>query len=334
MSNESGTERVQRLFTAITKTEWLEQIEKDLRGQHLDDVNWQFNDAMAISPFAHREGSSNPSDVWYSPTWELAELFHVEDVAESNAQILEALNGGCETLLLEVEGPEEWDLLFKGIALDMVITYVLPTSSEQYELVRSSIINWIAGQKHFKGNLAIRRSGPLSLGPSSDSGDAKPAKDLAKTILSALNMIENGQVVIECVAEIGVSYFVEIARLRALRILWKNLLDALELDEPGLIIEAHFSDKDMSEDVYKNMISASTKALSAICGGVDRLVIAPSGKGKDKFHRRISRNIHHLLRYESGIDKIDDPVRGSFYIESLSQKMVEEAWSEIIGSLD
>jgi methylmalonyl-CoA mutase len=132
------------------------------------------------------------------------------------------------------------------------------------------------------------------------------------------------------VVEIGDAYFIEIARLRALRILWSNSLAALGHEKPSLFVEGRFANRDMSEDVHQNMIAAGSKALSAITGGVDRLIIAPSDTKPSAFHRRISRNIHHVLRYESKIDTIDDPVQGSYYLENLTRQLVEKAWSQLL----
>ena len=160
--------------------------------------------------------------------------------------------------------------------------------------------------------------------------------DLAKTVLAGIGLIESGYEgdYVECIAQIGVSYFIEIARLRALQILWQNTMTALERNRPDLVIEAHFADRDMSDDQYINMISASTKALSAICGGADRLVIAPSSPDASDFHRRISRNVHHLLKFETKLDSVMDPVAGSFYIEGMVNQFASEAWAKVLSALD
>ena len=159
------------------------------------------------------------------------------------------------------------------------------------------------------------------------------AESLAKTIHEGIQLITSGydQDTVECVVEIGDSYFVEIARLRALRILWANSLAALDLDKPALFVEGRFSNRDMSDDVHHNMIAAGSKALSAISGGVDRLIIANPDSNSTAFHRRISRNIHHILRYESKLDVIDDPVKGAYYIENLTIQLVRKAWSKLIA---
>ena len=96
-------------------------------------------------------------------------------------------------------------------------------------------------------------------------------------------------------------------------------------------IEAHFSNTDFVTDPNTNMIRATTQAMSVVLGGVNRLTVLPSdaieGEPTD-FSRRIARNVQHLLTMESFMDRVVDPAKGSYYIEKLTEKIAEAAWSE------
>lgn len=330
MTHPSGTETILDLFDIPSKDDWFKRIEADLKGKSLDSTLWHFTDETRISPFAHRDDLVGASNIGYSPKWEIAEVFEVNDIAIANNEILKSLQGGCETVMLELDGPVEWGLLFKDISLDMINTYVIPQTDEQLEMIMQSLGDWMSTSE-IKGNIYVRPTGGLHLGASRTS-ERELSDDLAKTIRAALNMIDEGHEDprIECVAHIGHSYFVEIARLRALRLLWQNMKSALGADTPDLFIEARYSDQDLSDDQHINMIAASTKALAAICGGVDRLIIATPSQPADSFGRRISRNVHHLLRYETRLEEVQDPVAGSFYIESLTSRLAKEAWAKVI----
>lgn len=132
---------------------------------------------------------------------------------------------------------------------------------------------------------------------------------------------------------ISTSYFVEIAKLRALRVLWHQVEKAYGVDQPGqTTIEAHLAWESLADDPHGNMIRASTQSMSAVIGGADRLFVWPSNAGRaessNAFSRRIARNVQHLLKMESYFDRVVDPAAGSYYVEKVTERLVEEAWQQ------
>lgn len=127
---------------------------------------------------------------------------------------------------------------------------------------------------------------------------------------------------------IGLSYLAEIARLRALRHLWANLFQELELAEASFpALEVHFSAQSLIDDRYQNMIRATTQAMSAVLGGADRLLVPASDvEEASPFTRRIARNVQHLLKLESGLEHVTDPAAGSYYIEELTLQLARAGW--------
>ncbi len=135
---------------------------------------------------------------------------------------------------------------------------------------------------------------------------------------------------------IGKSYFVEIARLRAFKLLWFNVLRAWNVPIQAPFIVARFEPDAYSDDLYANMIRATTMAMSAVQGGASRLTVLPYDAGREAqasypqaFGRRIARNVQHLLKMESSLDEVADPAAGSYYIETLTRQIAEQAWAEI-----
>ncbi len=129
---------------------------------------------------------------------------------------------------------------------------------------------------------------------------------------------------------VGTSYFVEIAKVRALRWLVAEVLKAYKLNENLYFeVEAHLSAASFKEDQYQNMIQSTTQAISAVIGGVDRLIVLPSNANTalpTSFTRRIARNVQHLLKLESHLDLVKDPAAGSYYVEHLTEKLGKAAW--------
>ncbi|MDX1942507.1 MAG: methylmalonyl-CoA mutase family protein [Saprospiraceae bacterium] len=131
---------------------------------------------------------------------------------------------------------------------------------------------------------------------------------------------------------ISTSYFVEIAKIRALKILWLNVLEAYGTTTQSPFIEVHFAPESQDNNSNTNMIRAATQALSAVVGGADRLYILPAnaalGEASTSFTRRIARNVQHLLQMESHVDKVSDAGAGSYYIEKLTNILAEKAWAK------
>jgi methylmalonyl-CoA mutase len=131
---------------------------------------------------------------------------------------------------------------------------------------------------------------------------------------------------------VGTNYFVEIAKLRALRLLWANVMQAWGVGEWQMpYIDAHFALGDQLEDAHQNMIRATTQAMSAIIGGADRLTVLPSDDfavESSGFSSRIARNLQHILKMESHLDWVADPVAGSYFVEDLTRKLAGAAWEE------
>lgn len=131
---------------------------------------------------------------------------------------------------------------------------------------------------------------------------------------------------------VSTGYFVEIAKLRALRILWSNILASYGANaDAGCTVEVHLAPETQEKDPNTNLIKAATQVMSAAIGGADIIYVLPSNasllKPSDAFTRRMARNVQHILKMESHLDRVQDPAAGSYYIESLTDMLVQRAWA-------
>jgi methylmalonyl-CoA mutase len=133
---------------------------------------------------------------------------------------------------------------------------------------------------------------------------------------------------------IGNNYFMEIAKLRAARLLWAQIVKAFDpkSDESAKLI-AHSETNSYNKtfyDPYVNMLRTQTEAMSAVLGGADSITVLPFNAifgDTTEFSERIARNQQILLKEEAHLDKIADPGAGSYYIENLTTSLAEHAWS-------
>ncbi len=132
---------------------------------------------------------------------------------------------------------------------------------------------------------------------------------------------------------VGSSYFMEIAKIRAYRLLWAHLVNAYGLNDSmngRMFIHAENSMWNFTiYDPYVNMLRTTTSTMSAVLAGVDSFRVVPFNAvfepGTD-FSERIARNQQLVLREESYLDKVADPSAGSYYIDTLTNTLAEEAW--------
>ncbi|MEY4998853.1 MAG: methylmalonyl-CoA mutase, partial [Pseudomonadota bacterium] len=139
---------------------------------------------------------------------------------------------------------------------------------------------------------------------------------------------------------IGMNFFMEVAKLRAARTLWWRVMDGLGAkDERSKMLRTHCQTSGVSlqeQDPYNNVIRTTVEAMAATLGGtqslhtnaLDEAIALPTD-----FSARIARNTQIVLAEESGITKVVDPLGGSYYVEALTQMLVDDAWT-IIEEVD
>lgn len=349
------------MFSETRYADWLNQLEKDLKGKPWTDLQWHLGDGIVVDPFYHPDQ--------YFPQrlplangqsqWEIGEHILVAELKTANQEILAALEGGTEALELQLQQPlqaEDWAILLEGVQLEY-ISFNLFLSYAENDLLAfvKNLQSYIEGlglsaaslrgsidfggnpasinalQQHLPGfKLAVIHGLQLHQGHAASAQELASLIRAAEKLLAEAESIETFAPSILFKVAVGKSYFVEMAKLRALRILWCNVLKAYGVRNPSLAVAVHFAPDSQDENVNTNMIRAATQAMSAIIGGAQQVYVLPSNAGAAEeptpFARRIARNVQHLLRMESHLDKVQDPAAGSFYIEKLTEELAEKAW--------
>lgn len=131
---------------------------------------------------------------------------------------------------------------------------------------------------------------------------------------------------------VGSSYFPEIAKIRTARLLWSQI--AKEYASPELSkIEIHSETSMWNKTIFdynNNILRLTTEAMSAILGGCDSLNTLPfdsTFQQSDNLSERVSRNIQHIIKEEAYFNKVADPAAGSYYIETLTLNLAQNAWN-------
>ena len=236
--------------------------------------------------------------------------------------------------LAEVKGSVEYDPFGK-----FAVTGVLRNGAEHVLANAASLIEQTSEMKKFK-TLAVNGK---NFGNAGASAVQELGFSLAQGAEYLTALTEKG-VEIDAVAKnlkfnfsVSANYFMEIAKLRAARLLWAQIVKAYgpkcECSAKMTIHAETGSWNKTVYDAYVNMLRTQTEAMSASIGGADSITVLPFNaayEASNEFSDRIARNQQLLLKEESHISKIVDPAAGSYYIEELTAALAENAWKLFI----
>lgn len=154
-----------------------------------------------------------------------------------------------------------------------------------------------------------------------------------------VQLLESGKSIDEAASSIwmslaaGTQYFMDIAKLRAARILWAKIVEQYQPESQNSAqLHLHVESSNWYNAIYDphtNMLRATSSAMAGAIGGCDSMTILPfdnAYKTSDEFSDRIARNVQLILQEESYLNKIVDPAAGSYYIEYLTDQVAAKAW--------
>ena len=135
---------------------------------------------------------------------------------------------------------------------------------------------------------------------------------------------------------IGMNFFMEVAKLRAARILWSKIMKEFNPKKPSSsLLRVHCQTSGVSlqeKDPYNNIVRTSYEALAATLGGTQSLHTNAFDEAMGlptEFSSRIARNTQLIMQEELGITKVIDPLAGSYYVENLTNELTQKAWELI-----
>ncbi|MGC8761226.1 MAG: methylmalonyl-CoA mutase family protein [Bryobacteraceae bacterium] len=150
---------------------------------------------------------------------------------------------------------------------------------------------------------------------------ATAVQELAFTLAEASDRLAEGSPVSGLAFGIGSIYFMEIAKLRAARLLYARVAEAYGRDPETRIHAVTALSNKSIYDPWTNLLRSTTEALSAVLAGADSLHVQAAG-----YPARLARNIQLILKEEAHLDRVADPAGGSWFIEALTASLAAEAW--------
>jgi methylmalonyl-CoA mutase len=352
-------------FNPIAAKTWSDLITKELKGAPIESLSWQSKGLDGKAFYTSEDLPSQLPQLQFVNSdpekegarhWVNYQVIKVEDEKLANEKALHALNSGATGLLFKIENTPDLNLLLKNILLPYCNVSFESSGNSQNILkalegyIQTSDFNpedikgFIDGEKaHFSTLLTNYKTAITT--KKQDNACLELACTLARAIdvldQTELNQKNLNQIFnqLQFSVQLSESYFTEVAKHRALRLLVVRLATAYDFNlEVGEVAISSYSGNwnESTKDEYNYLLRASTQAMSAIIGGTNAVVIQPFYQLFSKNTaqaERIARNISILLKDESYFDKTIDPSAGSYFLESLTEQLVERSW-QILQSIE
>ena len=357
-------------FRPVSKHEWIKKIEEDLKGKAYESLIWQTPEGLRIEPVHHRDDRRGKSDFRFSVEnrqWIKRQNFHFENSRLAIAKMQDLAANGFDAIGFHfgrTAGAEDLGTLFKEASRLKLSLHLEACHSDLKEALLSWAESDVTGAMQAKGSIG----GEAIVSEAPDTALAQAMPGIAQLVV---NDMEKRPAPVDLIADMsltlrklhalmhrarqagwrgdeiaehlivqllpGQDFFRELARLRALRMLTANLLLLHDPDTrhpDRFLLHAVLRAED-ADDPYRGLLRGSTSALAALAGTADMLSIDSSARSKEltaSAFERLSRNIQSLLEYEVKATRVADPYQGSYYVETLSEKMAKEAWEQFTQS--
>lgn len=356
-------------FPSHSEAEWRAQVEKDLRGKAYEELLRRSPDGLKREPIYSSENQTlKEQPLKEHPKWDNVQPILVEDAASANAEALNYLNRGATSLLFYLKGHEDLERLLREIKLEYICLNLV-TASRPLALAQSlaTIVKSrglepgeLEGTLNFDPLENLARSGQWFSNESDDFAQLREALAILPAGYKGICVNANlwghagataGQQLGLALAmayeyvhrlersdsagfwlnlAVGSDYFEEIAKLRALRRLWRQWSDEQGFAPREVRLYAESSTRNKSLlDRYNNLIRSTAEGMAAVIGGASELNLLPFDLGNAAstfFGNRLALNQLSILQHESYFHQVRDMARGSYFIEKLTEDLAAVGW--------
>lgn len=331
-------EDIYKTFPENTKADWEKQASKDLKGTALSELNWHINKDLNLEAYYTEEeiaGLDHSILKNYNPDWQIAQDYFVENYKESNTNLLADLMHGLDAPVFHFKGKptlNDLKILFEGVGLEYISTHFANPSTELYDLwnqlLKEKSIVEAPVYFYFTKEQDLCSVKSIYVDLRKDySAQENTIKELKSAIEQAKNHLDNSENKAYCAKQlffcfyVDSAYFLSLAKLRAFKLLFIELLEDYNLEPELPFIRVEFAPEKHFEITEDELVPATTMTMSAVLGGAEHILVRP---GDDSSRaKRLARNVQLILKHESGLNKTSDPCLGSYYVESLTHLLVK-----------
>jgi methylmalonyl-CoA mutase len=351
-------------FSSVSTKQWKQKIQFELNGADYNDtLVWKSPEDILVKPFYHSEDKvQNFLNETKASDFKICQNIFVHDLEKSIFRANDSIRRGAESIRFTIEN-EQIDVLklLSDIDLENVSVYfnlkflnadwikkINEFGSDNNIKIYCNLdpIGYLAKEGNWfqtaeKDNFLVLNAineqfssglkGMLSINAGLyQNAGANMVQQIAYSLAHCneyFNRMAIHQPIVFQVA-VGTNYFFEIAKLRALRAVFKAIAAEYNHNFDCHLLVSPTKRNKTIYDYNNNMLRTTTECMSAIVGGANAIANLPYDAiyHKDnEFGDRIARNQLLILKHESYFDQVDNPADGSYYIESLTQQLAEKA---------
>lgn len=346
-------------FEQINDTKWKEIASESLRGVSFDQLGTKTIEGIELQPLYTRElvekelGQRQAQLLQSirsgqrSNDWIVAQRPYCTSGEQYVHKVEQFINRGNEAIVYDGNNRMEWQeanlqRLAKLAETFPVYAYNVAKDDPFLQLFdrvpkhkRKKIEGAVTGEGELpKDYLLIRDSGADTISYHAQGADAVTELAIALAIAAEKSISYRSFKQFESKFfvrfAIDTHFFIEIAKLRAFRVLWQSFAHAYNYKQPSRVpIVSETSLRTYSKlDEYVNLLRAANEAFSAVLGGTDLLTVHPHNviaQVSDAAERH-ARNIQLIIKEETFVEHVVDPAGGSYYIDILTNELVDQAW--------
>ena len=344
---------------------WKAQALKELKLDTTGSLQWKTSANIVMNPyydecpenslsnFANQINPDHPASE--SPRWwENRQLIPYKNEKETNVVILEALEGGADSVIIKINSTAvDFTLLFKDVKPEYCSLSIITGKPDVAQNFLSYLNNLpvkdkVAGDIFWENaeacQLFLRNADFNSIPEKVRCAGLYTEKDTPiedQLLFIAKLFTDHEEFRLRLKEKVNITifmdedYFQNIARVKAARILLYQILNAFNLDisPKDLFIQAVSTlYKNEKYGPHENMLKGTTAAMAGITGGCNALIVTP-GEDNSPLMRRIARNTSHILKEEAYFEKIIDPTEGSYFLVNLIDKTTSQIWSNFQNKL-
>ena len=344
-------------FEEVSSTAWKQKIQVDLKGADYNEtLLWKSNEGITVKPFYHKDADITDLNIPKN-NWRVAQLIVISTASESNKKAIDIISKGVNSLLFEINSEININELLlnidtNSIEIQFKFNTLSPLMAEEliqldlpHCFLNIDIIgnlaktgNWYTSLKddfQFIKKLVTQypHKNILSVDTTVyQNAGASITQQLAYAIAHANEYFNNFKDTtlpqIQFITATSGNYFFEIAKIRALKLLFQTITEEYNVNNNCSILSYPSNRNKTIYDYNVNLLRSTTECMSVILGGANTICNLPYDyiyHNTNEFSDRIARNQLLVLKHESAFDSVKNPSDGSYYIETLTQQLAEKA---------
>jgi len=324
-------------FKEADQQEWLKIVERELK-TNLEP--YEITKDLYANPFIGNSGNSLLPNIKKNTVgWTVFQYVKGNNSIEINTKILEALEGGASGISLVIASEDfDFEGVFRGVILSYIqVRFYFSDDFFDSKTFFQNLKTFVEGKETnfvFAGLTKdeAKLAGTFGKIEVVCKNEGSLIENLSQVLREAENLAFSENIGVAVSLPVKENFYLNIAQHKALKIIWSKIAEAYNLPQKQIFAISNINIS--HSDPNSQVIAATQQTASSVFGGTDAVLMQDipfdTEKYPESFASRITRNIQNVLWNESFLYRVNDPSKGSYFMDDLCQKMIKEVWTLFI----